>query len=118
MNHAFAGKIYQTLGTAWATKQMSKFGYHRALRIAGCQDGDKVQLPGGIVTWEYPDPDEELGLMPSGFGKGCNPADGVRGLRTITTPDPIPGIDEHEVRARADVIAPEVVTILTSSDGR
>ncbi|MEJ2089499.1 MAG: hypothetical protein P8Y69_13715 [Gammaproteobacteria bacterium] len=113
LSHAFAGKIHQTLGTPWASRQMGKFGYHRALRMAGCRDGDPVELTGGIVAWEYPDPEEELVTMPSGFGKWCSSADGVRALRTVTTPDPIADLDENAVRARADVITPAVVDVLT-----
>ena len=49
LQHGFAGKIHATLTTPWATKNMAKFGYHRALRMAGCREGDLVQLAGGTV---------------------------------------------------------------------
>ena len=115
LHHAFAGKIHATLGTPWATKSMAKFGYHRALRMAGCSDGDAVQLPGGTISWRFPDSDDERSQMPAGFCKWCSRADGVRGLRTITLDDPVHGLTTPAIAERAAAILPQSVLILSSA---
>lgn len=113
LHHGFAGKIHATLGSDWAEKQMAKFGYHRALRMAGCSEGDSVQLPGGTIRWRFADTDDERSQMPAGFGKWCNTADGVRGLQTITVDDPVHGLSASAIAQRVDEIVPRCVSILT-----
>ncbi len=114
LRHGFAGQIHATLGTPWAAKSMAKFGYHRALRMAGCHEGDPVQLPGGTVSWRFPATDDERAQMPAGFGKWCSAADGVRGLQTITVEDPVHGLSASAIAGRADEIVPQSVSILTN----
>ena len=92
---------------------MAKFGYHRALRMAGCREGDQVQLPGGTISWRFPDTDDERSQMPAGFGKWCSTADGVRGLKTITVDDPVDGLSASAIAHRVDEIVPQSVSILT-----
>ena len=114
LRHAFAAKIFSALGSVWAQRQMAKFGYHRALRMVGCRDGDLVQLPGGTVEWRFPDIEYERSTMPAGFGRWCSVADGVSGLRWITTNDPNTRRDDDGRSRRAGELAVQVKAILTS----
>jgi hypothetical protein len=113
LSHAFADKIYAAMDSPWAIRQMAKFGYHRALRIAGCDEGNLVHLSGREIRWHFPTVDDERTSMPAGFGKWCSNANGIRDLQTIMTADPIFGLDQAEIAQRADELLPEIISTLT-----
>ena len=114
VDHGFADKIAATVGSEWATRQLSKFGYHRALRLAGCRAGDSVRLGGEVVIgWEYPNAEFEHTHRPAGFGRWNSDLDGFRRFESVVTPDPIPGLSAVEVARRTEEITPKVVRILT-----
>lgn len=113
ITHAFAAKIASTMGSDWGTKQLSKFGYHRALRLAGCRAGDQVRLGDALVEWQYPDPEFERAHRPAGFGRWNSDVDGLPRFDFVVTPDPIPGLSPAQVAERTEAIAPRIVRILT-----
>ena len=71
-----------------------------------------MRLAGQTFSWEYPDADFEAINMPAGYGKWCSKEDGIQGLRTVTTPDPIAGLAVDEISKRAGQITPSVRSIL------
>lgn len=115
VSHGFAAKIASSLGSQWASSQLCKFGFHRALRLAGCAEGDNVRLADELIEWHYPEPEFEAQHRPTGFGRWNSDIDGLAHLQPIVTPDPIPGLDAKEVAERAVVIGRRAVAILTDS---
>ncbi len=113
ISHAFADKIAATMGSVWATAQLSKFGYHQALRLAGCRGGDAVRLGEVVMDWEYPDAVFERAHRPAGFGRWNTDVDGFKRFESVVTPDPVPGLTAAAVAERAGEITPKVVRILT-----
>ena len=113
LTHGFAEKIYSAFESPWARRQMCKFGYHRALRMAGCRAGSRVRLPGGTVSWSYPSEDEELSCMPAGFGNWSSKLDGVRNFEHVEVDSPRSRMTNLEIEASMEHILPRVISILT-----
>ena len=113
LSHGFAGEIHSVFGSPWAERQISKFGYHRALRMAGCESGSTVGLPGGTVSWSYPPLEEELKWMPAGFGKWSSRLDGIRNFETVEVEDPPPRMKGREAETVVEGLLPQVISILT-----
>ena len=88
-----------------ARKTFEKFGLHRALRLAGAREGDRVRL-GGVEfrLWDYPEPR----LRPSEAG------DGIAGYEYIVAP-PVGRLDSAAVAVVADGIAAAVIARLLTS---
>ena len=123
LRHAFAAGILESWGTPQGDRALLRFGYSRMLRMAGCREGDTVVLawPGGLrgrasgsgsVKWRSWPAEIEAKTMPSGFGTWSNTADGVRGLETITLPDPLFGRSKEVVASHGESVVPQIEKIL------
>ena len=82
-------------------KTFEKFGFHRALRLAGARPGDRVRVGAlEFELWDYPKP------------KLAGTSDGIRGYRYIETP-PFGKLDAASLEERARELAPRVIDALT-----
>ena len=90
------GKLFnpERLETPEGQRGIAKFSYHRQLRMAGCKDGDEVDVSGTRLKWKYPSVEfeENKWNWPSGFAKWHSRADGIKKLKAIETPDPTVGL--------------------------
>jgi hypothetical protein len=128
LQHSHAQGVLESWGTPQADRALLRSGYDRLLRMAGCREGDTVVLawPGGLrggasgsgsVKWRSWPAEIEAKAMPSGFGNWSDTADGVRGLETITLPDPLFGISKEVVASHGESVVPQVEKILLTRRG-
>ncbi len=83
-------------------------------RPAGCKDGDTVDLGGKEFEWHYPDGMPSAKEWPSGFAKWNSTIDGIKGVKTLETGDPIWDLPKAEVTARVDALMAGIVAGLTA----
>lgn len=85
--------------TAAPIKGFEKFGFHRALRLAGAVPGDRVRVDDvEFDLWPYPEP-----IIPG--------TDGMLDYPYIEVPC-FRGTSEDEMRSHARDLAPRVITAL------
>lgn len=113
LSHAFADHVAAAADVS-VNRTSAKMGFHRALRLAGCKDGDKVNLDGTEIVWRYPTEEYEAKNWPSGFAKWNSIIDGIKGIKSLETTDPIWDIGKAEVARRAADLVPGIVKILTA----
>lgn len=108
---SLAGNFKGDLDNPRAQRYLSKFGFHRQLRLAGCKAGDPVEINGVRLKWKYPSKAFEESKLnwPSGFAKWHTRIDGIKRLEPIETPDPTVGLSRSEVQARVDDLTPAVL---------
>ena len=112
VRHFFAERLSGSLEKASVQRSLARFGYHRQLRLAGCDEGEVVEIGGQRVRWHYPSGDFEAANWPSGFGKWHSTIDGIKKFRPIETPDPTVGLDAEEIASRVAALTPEVLNVL------
>ena len=93
---------------------IAKFSFHRQLRLAGCKEGDEVEIGGKRMKWKYPSREfeESKRNWPSGFSKWHSRVDGIKNFRPIETPDPTFGLSVAEIGNRVSDLTPQVCAIL------
>lgn len=97
-------------------RSLTKFAYHRQLRLAGCKEGDEVAIGGLRVKWRFPTAEYEENNWPSGFRAWHSRIDGIKELEHIETPDPTVGLSDEEIEQRVDDLTPAVLARLTDSN--
>jgi hypothetical protein len=83
-------------------KQFERQGIYRALRLAGCQPGDRVRL----LDWEF-----ELDELPAPEKEWLVGSDGIPDYPYLVTP-PIGRLTEEQLRQRAAELLPRVLDAL------
>ena len=97
-----ADRVPSAAHRAVFAKGFEKFGFHRALRLAGAHTGDRIRVGKlELDLWEYPDP----------ILKGTT--DGIRNYHYIETP-PFARLSPAELHERARELAPHVIDALTT----
>ena len=109
--HGFADAVASSHDVA-TNRTAARMGFHRALRVAGCKEGGRVSLAGTEISWHYPSAEYEARNWPSGFGKWNSTIDGISGLKTLQTRDPIFALPVSEISARSETLVPGIVRIL------
>ena len=83
--------------------------------MAGCKDGDEVDVSGTRLKWKYPpvEFEESKWNWPSGFAKWHSREDGIKKLKAIETADPTVGLSSEEIQRRVLELYPKVLSCLT-----
>ncbi len=104
------GQFHGDLKNPGTQRALAKFGFYRQLRLAGCKEGDEVEIGTTRVKWRYPSKEFEANKRnwPSGFGSWHSTIDGIKQFKPIETPDPTVGLSDDEIQNRVDSLTPAV----------
>ena len=102
--YAVSGRFHDDL--------LEEMGVHRAMRLAGCREGDPVRVGDKEVSWSYPPNGPDQRPLPGGLAKWYSRADGIRAQRFVTTAGPVKDLDGASAKAWAAEVAPKLVALL------
>lgn len=118
LSHFFGDRFRpEALNSTVGQRGIAKFSYHRQLRLAGCKEGDDVDVAGTRVKWKFPSREFEESRLnwPAGFAKWHLTIDGIKRFMPIETPDPTVGLPASEIEERVRDLTPKVFTMLTDA---
>ena len=121
LTHCFADRFNEGwFSSPMDQRNLAKFGYHRQLRLAGCQAGDRVEINGQRIPWVYPSAEFEASKWnwPSGFAKWHLRQDGIKQFKAIETPDPTVDLSAADISYRVEDLIPKIQTVLLANSSK